>query len=207
MMSAPTSQLEALTQHIAQIITHLVEQQSVDSDNASNKTAAGFELLLISNTDHTKSVAKALETGFKDKLDLAITTHSPQDFVQINFNKRYDLGCFIEGSLIDNQPLQPLTPLDTDTLKLIATRLRDLFAEQSLLFLAVSGHCSGPDKSDGVTDKFSLNDLGYTLLPITESDDCYSHCWQFNLYDYKRQPDWLNARFWANPENFDKYRW
>ena len=31
--------------------------------------------------------------------------------------------------------------------------------------------------------------------------------WQFNLYDYKPQPDWLNARYWANPENFDKYRW
>ncbi|WP_259740705.1 DUF6231 family protein, partial [Pseudomonas poae] len=27
------------------------------------------------------------------------------------------------------------------------------------------------------------------------------------LLDYKQVPDWLNARFWANPENFGKYWW
>ncbi|MGO3534472.1 DUF6231 family protein, partial [Pseudomonas helleri] len=25
--------------------------------------------------------------------------------------------------------------------------------------------------------------------------------------EYKQVPDWLNARFWANPENFGKYWW
>ena len=24
---------------------------------------------------------------------------------------------------------------------------------------------------------------------------------------YKQVPDWLNAKFWANPENFGKYWW
>ncbi|MFP5429187.1 MAG: DUF6231 family protein, partial [Gammaproteobacteria bacterium] len=27
------------------------------------------------------------------------------------------------------------------------------------------------------------------------------------LIGYKQVPDWLNARFWANPENFGKYWW
>ena len=31
--------------------------------------------------------------------------------------------------------------------------------------------------------------------------------WQFNLYDYKQLPNWLNADYWANPENWDKHRW
>ncbi len=31
--------------------------------------------------------------------------------------------------------------------------------------------------------------------------------WQFNLYDYKRLPNWLNSKYWANPENWDKHRW
>lgn len=31
--------------------------------------------------------------------------------------------------------------------------------------------------------------------------------WQFNLYDYKPRPNWLNADYWANPENWGKYRW
>ncbi|WEL54498.1 DUF6231 family protein [Pseudomonas kermanshahensis] len=29
----------------------------------------------------------------------------------------------------------------------------------------------------------------------------------YDLHDYKQVPDWLNARFWANPENFGKYWW
>lgn len=29
----------------------------------------------------------------------------------------------------------------------------------------------------------------------------------YDLYDYKQIPDWLNAKFWANPENFGKYWW
>ncbi|MGO3640509.1 MAG: DUF6231 family protein, partial [Psychrobacter sp.] len=31
--------------------------------------------------------------------------------------------------------------------------------------------------------------------------------WQFNLYDYKQLPNWLNADYWANPENWGKHRW
>ncbi|WP_221179227.1 DUF6231 family protein, partial [Pseudomonas protegens] len=27
------------------------------------------------------------------------------------------------------------------------------------------------------------------------------------LLEYKQVPDWLNSRFWANPENFGKYWW
>lgn len=29
----------------------------------------------------------------------------------------------------------------------------------------------------------------------------------YDLLAYKQAPDWLNARFWANPENFGKYWW
>ncbi|ENQ1002264.1 hypothetical protein ACENXH_000439 [Pseudomonas aeruginosa] len=29
----------------------------------------------------------------------------------------------------------------------------------------------------------------------------------YDLYEYKQVPDWLNAKFWANPENFGKYWW
>ncbi|CRL48493.1 MULTISPECIES: DUF6231 family protein [Pseudomonas] len=29
----------------------------------------------------------------------------------------------------------------------------------------------------------------------------------YDLLDYKQVPDWLNSRFWANPENFGKYWW
>lgn len=29
----------------------------------------------------------------------------------------------------------------------------------------------------------------------------------YDLLQYKQAPDWLNNRFWANPENFGKYWW
>jgi hypothetical protein len=29
----------------------------------------------------------------------------------------------------------------------------------------------------------------------------------YDLHDYKQIPDWLNAKYWANPENFGKYWW
>ncbi len=29
----------------------------------------------------------------------------------------------------------------------------------------------------------------------------------YDLHDYKQVPDWLNAKFWANPEMFGKYWW
>ena len=29
----------------------------------------------------------------------------------------------------------------------------------------------------------------------------------YDLLDYKQVPDWLNAKFWANPQNFGKYWW
>lgn len=29
----------------------------------------------------------------------------------------------------------------------------------------------------------------------------------YNIKDYQFKKDWLNNRFWANPDNFDKFRW
>lgn len=29
----------------------------------------------------------------------------------------------------------------------------------------------------------------------------------YDLFDYKQVPDWLNAKFWANPQMFGKYWW
>ncbi|MEN8822579.1 MAG: DUF6231 family protein [Abyssibacter sp.] len=31
--------------------------------------------------------------------------------------------------------------------------------------------------------------------------------WAFDIADYKPRPDWLNPRFWANPERWDQARW
>ncbi|TVP93370.1 MAG: hypothetical protein EA348_00855 [Pseudomonadaceae bacterium] len=33
------------------------------------------------------------------------------------------------------------------------------------------------------------------------------HLFSYDLQDYKQVPDWLNAKYWANPELFGKYWW
>ena len=67
------------------------------------------------------------------------------------------------------------------------------------------------------------------MIVITDLSQPSEHCWQiadylglgmkrlaafdqFQLFsyaieNYQLKRDWLNNRFWANPENFDKYRW
>ena len=40
-----------------------------------------------------------------------------------------------------------------------------------------------------------------------ERDEQILSLFTYDLLDYKQAPDWLNAKFWANPENFGKYWW
>lgn len=54
------------------------------------------------------------------------------------------------------------------------------------------------------TDFFSL------ALQASEKfrrDEQVLSLFTYDLHDYKQVPDWLNAKFWANPENFGKYWW
>jgi len=70
------------------------------------------------------------------------------------------------------------------------THLRDLMARRVLVI-------AYGDQSD------VMRALGFTLV---EKIDAWE-LWQFNILEYKQVPDWLNSRYWANPENWDKYRW
>ncbi len=45
--------------------------------------------------------------------------------------------------------------------------------------------------------------LGLKLMGSTDHEDIYSYA----IESYQPKKDWLNNRFWANPENYDKYRW
>jgi hypothetical protein len=45
--------------------------------------------------------------------------------------------------------------------------------------------------------------LGFKL----HYQDKHHQVFFYAIESYQIKKDWLNARFWANPENFDKYRW
>jgi hypothetical protein len=54
------------------------------------------------------------------------------------------------------------------------------------------------------TDFFSL---ALQASECFQRDEQILNLFTYDLLDYKQVPDWLNAKFWANPENFGKYWW
>lgn len=54
------------------------------------------------------------------------------------------------------------------------------------------------------TDFFSL---ALQAIERFQRDEQVLTLFTYDLLEYKQVPDWLNARFWANPENFGKYWW
>lgn len=45
--------------------------------------------------------------------------------------------------------------------------------------------------------------LGFKQLASVDNYVLYYYA----IESYQLKKDWLNAKYWANPENFDKYRW
>ena len=109
------------------------------------------------------------------------------DFLNLPFTQRYDLG-FV---LFDTEEMQTIS--DSQKSQLLV-KLRDLMAKRIVVV-------------SNLSDEKLLRSLGFTQLidkPTHESDFAL---WQFNILTYKHVPDWFNSKFWANPENWDKFRW
>ena len=70
----------------------------------------------------------------------------------------------------------------------------------------------GADKLDQQCDNgaMSLSDerffaFGFRLVNTQHTVETSNRLYAYRLSDYKQAPEWLNARFWANPERFDIY--
>ena len=110
--------------------------------------------------------------------------------------ERYELACFWLPTLSHELLHQYIPAL---------MRYRDLYAAHLLVAL---------------DDSIDLKPYGFTPFDILDeplvnigdiesitSATVSATFWQFNLYDYKQLPNWLNADYWANPENWGKHRW
>lgn len=56
------------------------------------------------------------------------------------------------------------------------------------------------------------NDTDFYALALQASerfarDQQVLTLYTYDVREYKQVPDWLNAKFWANPENYGKYWW
>lgn len=120
------------------------------------------------------------------------------------FNRRYDLAVmtlysrYYEANLTANNPALTINQSDNSDahknqqrLTQGITRLRDLLARRVLVL-------ASPEF--GAT----LHALGFSQIEQLSENLVI---WQFNILSYKQVPDWLNSKYWANPENWNKYRW
>ena len=108
-------------------------------------------------------------------------------FLNLPFQKRYDLAIV----MLDQPETQQLSEQEKSQ---FLVKLRDLFAKR---LVVVSQR----------EDEKLLRALGFTQLLDKTRYEADFVLWQFNILTYKHVPDWLNAKFWANPENWDKFRW
>ena len=78
--------------------------------------------------------------------------------------------------------------------------VKQIIGEQSQNLLVAGKALAGLQRTDfyslalQASERFARDEQVLTLFT-------------YDLLDYKQVPDWLNSRFWANPENFGKYWW
>lgn len=98
--------------------------------------------------------------------------------------RRYDLA-IVAGTL------ESLPAVEA---RALLAHLRDRAAAHTVLWLDASRAALGEE---------DVRALGFRVLA---RDGAQVLC-GFDLADYKDRPDWLNAKHWANPERWDRFRW
>lgn len=84
----------------------------------------------------------------------------------------------------------------------VLSRLRDVLSPQYCICLPLSK----PGESNGwqLTDLFSF---ALSKVASYQGNETELGLFKYNINDYKKTPDWLNADNWANPQLWGKYWW
>jgi len=109
------------------------------------------------------------------------------ELLSLPFTQRYDLGFVV----LDNLEMSGLS--DTTKAQFLV-KLRDLMAKKLVVVATEQDHKL-------------MRSLGFTQLIEKSAQDNDLAIWQFNILNYKHVPDWFNSKYWANPENWNKFRW
>jgi hypothetical protein len=86
----------------------------------------------------------------------------------------------------------------------VLARLRDLHAARLFVIVPIGEEWPEPVSAWEMTDFIAY---GMRLLHSYDQDGKRLQMYKFDIGDYKRTPDWLNAKHWAHPERWDKERW
>ncbi len=107
-------------------------------------------------------------------------------------NERFDVGLAL--NLFEN--------IDRVTGYQILSRLRDVLTPQYCIALPLAEQ--SPNSSWQLTDLFSF---ALSKVNSYEQTEPKLTLFKYNIDDYKKTPDWLNADNWANPQLWGKYWW
>ncbi|MGP5063700.1 DUF6231 family protein [Psychrobacter celer] len=203
--------IDALLPTLAQETDAQTNTQS-DSKSTKHKIDDKPELLWVTEDKNTLAL---LNTALTNHAAFQVSdTTQPADKLasstllalnQQPVSERYELVCFWLPTLSAEQ-LQQYIPL--------LMRYRDLYAAHLLIALEhnIDLQPYGFTPFDILQTSILIEDTDLsgadmTQMPAAAHAFGSATLWQFNLYDYKQLPNWLNADYWANPENWDKHRW
>lgn len=204
--------LPLLIDYIDALLPTLTQNNDVQADAQTTAKEGNDkpELLWVTEDKNTLS---SLSTELKNHASFkeGSATTEPADGYALStllalsqqpVSERYELVCFWLPTL-SAEILQQYIPL--------LMRYRDLYAAHLLIAIdsSIDLKAYGFTPFDIVNEPFLATDNLYpkdSLLLMT-NPSISATLWQFNLYDYKQLPNWLNADYWANPENWGKHRW
>lgn len=88
-----------------------------------------------------------------------------------------------------------LEALDGPTAEFVLGRLKNLHTDKYLLLADPARACLGHDAL-----------LALALAPCEQLDDGRI-AWRYDIDRYNPERPWNNPEDWANPQNFDRFRW
>ena len=91
--------------------------------------------------------------------------------------------------------------LATDRAQQLLSRLRDQLADTVIACVDTRDAQS----ADWTIARFI--GLGFRRSADSRGLDTPIAIYRYDIHDYKTTPDWLNSRYWANPERWDRDRW
>lgn len=97
-----------------------------------------------------------------------------------------------------------LEQLEARNAAALIARLRDVLCQRLLLVVPIGAHWQ---QHRSIWQQTDLLAYGFTLLSSEQRQGRLVQIYGFDLATYKSTPDWLNSRYWAHPELFDKYWW
>lgn len=142
-------------------------------------------VLMIAASDHP--LVAAVERA---RPDIALTRFGPSQVTQaLPDSIVYELAVVCDA----------LETLDKAAAERLLGRLRDVQAK-AVLVATLAQHSRTWAPTDFIAMGFKR------CRTLVDGADGWL-LYRFNIYDYKDTPSWLNARHWANPEQWGRDRW